>query len=125
MYNANSLGKTTFLTVNIKKEYNLIMSVSCVKPSRILAYALAMLFVLLVTFSEYYVHRESSHECSGKHCPVCEVLNQGNNLVSSILKSEFLKSLIFVPLLIEFGIAAFYLSSFKNTLVDVNIRLNE
>lgn len=101
------------------------MGIKSTKNSRILAFALVAMLVLLVTFSEYFIHREAGHECNDEACPICIVINQSNNILSSILRSNFSKSVILVFL---FAIVNFK-SGDENvltfSLIKNNVRLNE
>ena len=96
-----------------------------IKNSRVLTFALVAVLVFLVVFSEYFIHRELDHECNEDACPICIVINQGNNILSSILRSSFLSSTVLVLLFYVIKLFNYNQNDFTYSLVENNVRLNE
>ncbi|MBP3201947.1 MAG: hypothetical protein J6M39_09925 [Lachnospiraceae bacterium] len=101
------------------------MAVSNKKVNRILAFAAVVVLTFIVIFSEYFIHNEANHECHEEQCPICIVINQTNNILSSILRNSFLKTalLIFLCLIVDIKLCSQKVVNFS--LVNNNVRLNE
>lgn len=101
------------------------MAVSNKKVNRILAFAAVVVLTFIVIFSEYFIHNEAKHECHEEQCPICIVINQSNNILSSILRNSFLKTalIIFLCLIADIKSCSQKVVSFS--LINNNVRLNE
>lgn len=95
------------------------------KFNRIVAFALVIMLVFIVSFSEYFIHREFNHECHDEECPICVVISQSNNLLSSILKNNSFKAIVLVLLCLTINLTTSSQNISKFSLVNNNIRLNE
>ena len=96
-----------------------------IKNSRVVAFALVIMLVFVVAFSEYFIHREAAHECHDEECPICVVISQSNNLLSSILKNNSFKAIVLVLLCLAINLTTSSQNISKFSLVNNNIRLNE
>ena len=83
------------------------------------------MLVFVVAFSEYFIHREAMHECHDEACPICIVINQSNNILSGILRSNFLRSVFLVLLCLTISLKHCSQNIFSFSLIRNNIRLNE
>lgn len=95
------------------------------KVNRIVAFSLVIMLVFIVSFSEYFIHREFNHECHDEECPICVVISQSNNLLSSILKSNSFKAIVLVLMCLTINLTTSSQNISKFSLVNNNIRLNE
>lgn len=95
------------------------------KVNRIVAFALVIMLVFIVSFSEYFIHREANHECHDEECPICVVINQSNNILSNLLRSTFLKSVFFIFISLVVSLKQCSQVVIPFSLIRNNIRLNE
>ena len=95
------------------------------KVNRIVAFALVIMLVFIVSFSEYFIHREFNHECHDEECPICVVINQSNNILSNLLRSTFLKSVFFIFISLVVSLKQCSQVVIPFSLIRNNIRLNE
>ena len=95
------------------------------KVNKIVAFAVVVMLLFIVNFSEYFIHREANHECHDEACSICVVINQSNNLLSSILKNNSFKAIVLVLLCLTINLTTSSQNISKFSLVNDNIRLNE
>lgn len=95
------------------------------KVNRFMAFALVLMLVFVVAFSEYFIHREANHECHDEACPICVVISQSNNILSGILRSTFLKSALFIFICLVVSLKQCSQDVVAFSLIRNNIRLNE
>lgn len=55
------------------------------KTKQIVAVILFFSFVIVSFFSEFYIIKESNHECSGERCSVCSIINKVKHSLEQIL----------------------------------------
>ena len=95
------------------------------KSSRVTAGLAALVMLVILLLSNFYIAAESGHECSGHHCPVCacilqcrQALRQIGSGVVSLFEPCFFFFLVFLTA------GNHILCLFKETLVSRKIRLN-
>ncbi len=95
------------------------------KMDKFVAFALVIMLVFVVAFSEYFIHREANHDCHDETCPICVVINQSNNILSNVLRSNFLNIIGLVLLFYTIKLFNINQNVFTFSLIDNNVRLNE
>lgn len=101
------------------------MIVNNKKVNRIVAFAVVVMLLFIVIFSEYFIHREANHVCHDEACPICIVINQSNNILSGILRNNSFKAIVLVLLCLVISLKTSYQNISSFSLVNNNIRLNE
>lgn len=102
-----------------------IMKVNDKKLNRVIAIAVIAIFLFVVAFSEYFIHKEYKHECHDEECPICIVINQSTNILSSILRNSFLDATFMGLTCITKVIFYKYICYHNYSLIKYNVRLNE
>lgn len=95
------------------------------KAKQILAVILLLSFVLLSFFSEFYIIKESNHECSGDHCVICSTINNIKHNLDQILFGGNTSFLIVNKFMILLTVLIFAQFNFLYvTLVNQKVRMN-
>ncbi len=95
------------------------------KSIRIATGIMAIMMLLVVLFSAFYLAAESGHDCSGEDCPICEIIQSCENTLQHMgsgLPYTLSVILPFVTLLCSIILTAALLS--RSTPVSRKIRLN-
>lgn len=96
------------------------------KPVKYLAGALAVFFIIITLFSSAYIIMESGHECEGKDCHICHMIEVCENIILHsgtfiISISTFFITGLFISHLF-YGQRLFY---DNNTLISLKVRIND
>lgn len=96
------------------------------KHRRLLALVLCILFVSALILSMTYLVKDSGHNCSDSHCPLCAQLEWVQKTIDQ-LGSALVLLLLFGSVLFSLHTSIFYCCSaatVPNTLVSQNVRMN-
>ena len=92
---------------------------------RITAGIIAMMMLVVVLFSVFYISVEAEHDCTGKNCPVCAYIQQCENTLNQIGGRPPAQTAVILPA-ISFT-ALNICTSFifcRETLITGKVRLN-
>lgn len=95
------------------------------KTKRIVAIILFFSFVFVSFFSEFYIIKESNHECSGNNCSICSTINTVKHNLDQILFGG--NSLFIVASRFMFSLAVLFAVQFVFlyiTPVSQKVRMN-
>ena len=84
----------------------------------------AALLAAAILLSAFYISLEAAHDCTGEDCPICEFIQQCENVIRQAYNGGFLQA-VFVSAIFLYAIDNLERSVFSHvTLVTQKIRLN-
>ena len=95
------------------------------KSRRVTAGIIALIMLVVVLFSAFYISAEADHDCSGENCPICACIQQCENTLNQVGGGAVGQTVIILPAIIL--LAAFFSSSrifCQDTLITGKVRLN-
>lgn len=66
------------------------------KSVRLKAATFALIFIMMIFFSELFIALNLKHDCCGKDCPVCMELEQAFGIIHSVRKTGPVKASVLV-----------------------------
>ena len=85
----------------------------------------AILLLLLTIFSSVYIIVESEHKCEGEGCPICHMIEVCEEILYSIGNTlSFCVTVAFMSSISKFLLSFKSNNSFRRTLFDLKVRLN-
>ena len=86
---------------------------------------LAMLMIIVMLFSAFYISAELHHDCIGEDCPICACVQQCENVIHKIGGGLFFIISAIIPVVcVCLGAALFVSDIQKQTLISRKIRMN-
>ena len=82
------------------------MSCSNRMSKKIISGVAAILFLAIMLFSSFYIAAEADHDCTGEDCPICAVIHQCENTLSSFGGSLPVQTIV-TPIILSCLLAAF------------------
>ena len=86
---------------------------------------MALMALLFALFFVGIEASEADHDCSGEHCPVCQILDAARTLSKNLLSAGSLAALFFAAAVLLEKTARGFGSLFtKNSLVSLKVKLS-
>ena len=100
-------------------------SLSEKKLNRLLTGTMALMVLVVMLFSAYFVVTHADHDCCGEDCPVCACLQQCEKLIHGTDGSIHLSVAGVLPVILLMGSALIsYCVFFSDTPVSTKVRMN-
>ena len=95
------------------------------KRINITAGIMAVMMLIVVLFSSFYIASHADHECTGEDCPICACIQQCENNIRGIGSGVATISAVIIPVFIAFQFISYGVSLFRlSTPVSAKVRLN-
>ena len=92
---------------------------------RITALIMAVMMLLFVLFSSFFIDIHTDHDCTGEDCPICACIQQCENTIRGIGSGIISVSAVILPVFILLLLTSFGMPSFQwDTPVSIKVRLN-
>ena len=86
---------------------------------------IAVMMLLVVLFSTFFIASHADHDCTGKDCPICAFIQQCENNIRVTGSGITAVFAVIMPAFIALLLISFGVSSFQpNTPVSAKVRLN-
>ena len=95
------------------------------KRINITAGIMAVMMLIVVLFSSFYIAAHADHECTGEDCPICACIQQCENNIRGIGSGVATISAVIIPVFITLLIICYGVLSLRwDTPVSTKVRLN-
>ena len=92
---------------------------------RITALIMAVMMLVVMLVSSFFIAAHADHDCTGGDCPICACIQQCENTIRGIGGGITAESAVIIPVLISLLIMSFGVPSFQwDTPVSAKVRLN-
>ncbi|MCR5649665.1 MAG: hypothetical protein K6F86_00615 [Lachnospiraceae bacterium] len=86
---------------------------------------MAVMMLVVVLFSSFFIAAHADHDCTGEDCPICACIQQCENNIHGTGSGITDFSVVILPVFITFLFISFGAPSFKlGTPVSTKVRLN-
>ncbi len=86
---------------------------------------MALMMLVIVLFSAFYIAAETDHDCTGEDCTVCACIRQCENTLRGIGDGISVSSSAIIPFLFVLLAAALFVTTVpSDTLISRKVRLN-
>ena len=92
---------------------------------RITAGIMAVMMLVVMFVSSFFIAAHADHDCTGEDCPICACIHQCENTIRGAGSDITVMSAVIIPVLISLLLMSFGVPSFQwDTPVSVKVRLN-
>ena len=87
---------------------------------------MALMVLVILLFSSFYIALETHHDCCGEDCPYCECIKQCHNTLNQFGDGMLFCIVIAVPVVFALVSKTLFVSDrLQETLVSNKVRLND
>ena len=95
------------------------------KTKRVAAGIIAVMMLVIVLFSVFYIASEAGHDCSDENCPICACIQQCENTLNQVSGGAACQAAVSIPAIILFAVFFSSPCTFsQDTRITRKVRLN-